>query len=78
MRRIIHVRIFRGDEYYVAESSDIPLITQGATLDELTQNLTEAIGLALEGEDLAELGFTEHPTIVATMEIDTPPVHAKA
>ena len=49
---------------------DVAVVTQGATLDELTHNLREAIGLALEGEDLAELGLAEHPTIVATMEID--------
>ena len=54
MKRIIQVRIFRGDEFYVAEAPDISVVTQGATLDELTENLQEAIGLALEGENLVQ------------------------
>jgi predicted RNase H-like HicB family nuclease len=69
-RRTIHVRIFRGDKKYVAECMDLPVVTQGDTLDEVTANIREAIGLHLEGEDLAELGIAPDPTIVATMELD--------
>ncbi len=36
MKQIIHVRIFRGDSYYVAECLDLPVVTQAKTLDELT------------------------------------------
>ena len=66
MSRIIHARIFKGDELYVAEAPDISVGAQGATLDELAANLKEAIGLALEGEDLAELGFVDQPAIVCS------------
>ncbi|HXG05516.1 MAG TPA: hypothetical protein VNO23_19140 [Candidatus Binatia bacterium] len=48
--------------------------TQGATLDEVTENLREAVALHLEGEDLASLGLAPAPTIVVTMEIT--PAHA--
>jgi predicted RNase H-like HicB family nuclease len=78
MKRIIHVRIFKGDELYVAEAPDISLVTQGATLDELAANLKEAIALALEAEDLAELGFGDRPAILATIELDPPMLDAKA
>ncbi len=78
MKKIIHVRIFKGDQLYVAEAPDLSMVTQGATLDELAANLKEAIALALEGEDLAELGFVEHPTILATIELDSPVLDAKA
>jgi predicted RNase H-like HicB family nuclease len=78
MKRIIHVRIFKGDELYVAEAPDISVVTQGATLDELATNLREAIALALEGEDLTQLGFVDQPAILATIELDTPPLDAKA
>jgi len=78
MKRIIHVRIFKGDEFYVAEAPDISVVTQGTTLDELTENLKEAIGLALEGENLAELGFIDQPGILATIELDPPVLDAKA
>ena len=69
-RRTIQVRIFRGETKYVAECMDLPVVTQGDTLDEVTANIREAIGLHLEGEDLADLGLAEDPAIVATMELN--------
>jgi predicted RNase H-like HicB family nuclease len=53
MKKIIQVRIFKGEEQYVAECLDLPVVTQAKTLDELTENLREAISLHLRGEDLA-------------------------
>jgi predicted RNase H-like HicB family nuclease len=70
MKRTIQVRITRGESQYVAECLDLPVVTQGATLDELAANIQEAVGLHLEGEDLAELGLAPQPTILATMELD--------
>jgi predicted RNase H-like HicB family nuclease len=69
MKRTIQVRITRGERQFVAECLDLPVITQAPTLDELATNIREAIGLHLEGEDLAELGFSPDPTILATMEL---------
>ena len=70
LRRTIQVRISRGDRQFVAECLDLPVVTQAATLDELAFNIREAIGLHLEGEDLAALGFSTNPTILATMELE--------
>ena len=70
LRRTIQVHIFRGEHKYVAECMDLPVVTQGDTLDEVTANIREAVGLHLEGENLAELGFANDPAIVATMELD--------
>jgi predicted RNase H-like HicB family nuclease len=70
MKRTIQVRILRGENQYVAECLDLPVVTQAPTLDELATNIREAISLHLEGEDLGELGFADHPTILATMELD--------
>lgn len=69
-RRTIQVRIYRGESKYVAECLDLPIVTQGDTLDEVTANIREAIALHLEGEDLAELGLAPEPAIVATLELD--------
>lgn len=77
MRKIIQVRIFRGEHQYVAECLDLPVVTQAKTLDELTENLSEAIRLHLRSENLAELGFAEDPSVLASFELD-PVVHAKA
>jgi len=59
---------------YVAECVEIPVVTQGTTLDQTIQNLREAVQLHLEGEDLAELGLSNDPTLIVTMELE--PVHA--
>jgi predicted RNase H-like HicB family nuclease len=64
------VRIRRGDRLFAAECLDLPVVTQAATLDELASNIREAIGLHLEGEDLAALGFSANPTILATVELE--------
>ena len=69
MKRTIQVRIFRGEQQYVAECLDLPVVTEAPTLDQLAANIREAISLHLEGENLAELGFAEDPIILATMEL---------
>lgn len=70
MKRTIHVRVFRGEKQFVAECLDFPVVTQAATLDQLAANVREAIGLHLEGEDLAELGFAANPTVLLLMELE--------
>jgi hypothetical protein len=69
MKRTIQVRVFRGQKQYVAECLDLPVVTEAPTLDQLASNILDAISLHLDGEDLAELGFAENPTILATMEL---------
>jgi predicted RNase H-like HicB family nuclease len=69
MKRTIQVRIFRGERKYVAECLDLPVVTEASTLDESAANIREAIALHLEGEDLAAMGLSNDPTILATMEL---------
>jgi predicted RNase H-like HicB family nuclease len=77
MKRIIHVRIFRGEKYFVAECFDLPVVTQAATLDELMKNVKEAIALQPEGENPADFGRTPDASILASYELETePPAHA--
>jgi predicted RNase H-like HicB family nuclease len=70
MKRTIQVRISRGEHQFGAECLDLPVVTQAPTLDQLAVNIREAIGLHLEGEDLASLGFSSNPTILATLELE--------
>lgn len=76
MKRIIQVHISKGKKYFVAECVDLPVVTQGKTLDELSKNLKEAIGLQLEGEDPANFGLAEKPSILASFELEAK-VYAK-
>ncbi len=61
---------------FVAECLEIPVVTQGATLDEVTANLREAVALHLEGQNLAELGLASSPTIIVTFELEACPATA--
>jgi predicted RNase H-like HicB family nuclease len=69
MKNIIQVHIHKGDTHYIAEGVDLPIVTQGKTLDELAVNIQEAIALHLEGEDLAELNFTPNPSVLMNVEL---------
>jgi 5-methylcytosine-specific restriction endonuclease McrA/predicted RNase H-like HicB family nuclease len=67
MRRTIPVRIFRGESKYVADCLELPVVTEGGTLDETVANIREAVTLHLDSDDL---GFCGDPTIAVTMELD--------
>jgi predicted RNase H-like HicB family nuclease len=56
-RDTIHAVITRDGHTYVVDCHEIPVITQGKTIDEALANLKEAVALHLEGEDLAALGL---------------------
>lgn len=47
MKQIIQIHICKGDTHYIAEGVDLPIVTQGKTLDELAGNVREAIELQL-------------------------------
>ena len=66
LQQTIKAVLRKGDDYFVAECLDIAVVTQGKTVDEALANLQEAVGMHLEGEDLASLGLKPHPTIVVT------------
>jgi predicted RNase H-like HicB family nuclease len=59
---MIQAVVRTGDESgFVAECAELNVVTQGASLDDVARNLREAIGLAISGENLAELGIDPHP-----------------
>ena len=76
MKSIIQFSVVKGENYYVASGVDLPIVTQGKTLDELTKNLKEAIELHLEGENLTELGLSSSPSVLVNFELATE-IHAQ-
>ncbi len=64
------------DGFYVAECLEIPVVTQGKTLDETASNLKEAVELFLEGEDASEYGLISNPGLIVTFELE--PGYAQA
>lgn len=71
VQRTIKAIIRPGEESgYVAECAEIAVVTEGATLDEVSRNLQEAVAFHLEGENLAALGLASNPTLLVTMEME--------
>ena len=75
MKKIIQVKIFKGGKYYIAECLDLPVVTQGKTLEEVTENVKEAISLHIEGEDLKDWDILPDFSILINFEL--PFVYAK-
>ena len=70
MQRIIKAVIRPGEQSgYVAECVELPVITQGPTLDYTVDNLREAVDLHLKDEDLADFGLVAPYSIVVTLEV---------
>ena len=70
LQQNIHAVIRTGEEGgYFAECIEIPVVTQGMTLDEISQNLVEAVSLHLEGEDPTEFGLVAKPSLAVTFEL---------
>ena len=70
LQHTVKAVVWKGESQYVAECLEIPVVSQGHTLDETLANLQEAVGLHLEGENLADLGFAPNPIILVTMELE--------
>jgi predicted RNase H-like HicB family nuclease len=67
LQRTVHAVIRPGEQSgYVAECAELRAVTHGATLDEVATNLREVVALALEDEELAEIGLVPEPVIIAT------------
>ncbi len=72
MQRTIKAFIRKGDRQYVAECLEISVVTQGKSIDEVVANLQEAVSLHLEGEDPAAFDLAPDPSLLITMEIESP------
>lgn len=70
LQKSIKSFIYPGEQGgYVAECLEISVVTQGDSLDEVVNNLTEAVALHLEGEDSAEFGLVTKPSLVVNFEL---------
>lgn len=70
-KQTIKAYLYKGDKQFIAECVEIPVVTQGKTIDETLRNLQEAVSLHLEDEDMDALGFAEDANLLVTMELET-------
>lgn len=78
LQHIIKGYIRKGENFYVAECHELPVITQGKTIEDAINNLKEAVALHLEDEDLESLGIASTPTLLITFELELPELVSKA
>lgn len=69
LRKSLHAVIEKDGEVYVVECLELPVVTQGKSLDDAVENLREALALHLEGEDLTALGIVKHPDLQILYEM---------
>jgi len=67
-RDVIHAVIHTDQDVCTAECLEVAVVTQGNTLDEVVRNLSDALALHLEGEDLAALGLSDRPRLQVIFE----------
>ncbi len=70
-KHILQFNISKDNDFYVAQGVDLPVVTQAKTLDELVVNIKEATDLHLEGENLADAGIAETPSVLVNFELPT-------
>jgi predicted RNase H-like HicB family nuclease len=58
--RIVHATVAHRDRAYTAECLDLPVLSQGRTLDETLADLKNAIAIHLEGEDIDSVTLELH------------------
>ena len=67
MSGIVKAEIYFDGGYYCARTLDIDVFTQGRTIDEVVENLKEAVSLHLEDE--IDYGLQEASSIRVMVEV---------
>jgi predicted RNase H-like HicB family nuclease len=70
MKHILQFKISKGEKYYIGEGIDLPIVTQGKTIDEVAKNIEEAVKLHLENEDLSTLDVAPRPSVLVNFELE--------
>jgi predicted RNase H-like HicB family nuclease len=66
MKEYIQAHIQRSESGYRAECFDLPITTQGESLDEAVEKLHAAIHEFLEGKNLSEIGLAPAPKVMVS------------
>lgn len=66
MKDYIQAHVQRSESGYRAECFDLPILTEGDSLDEAVENLHAAIYKFLEGKDLPQMGLSPEPKVMVS------------
>lgn len=60
---VVRMRVTKEEDHYLARAEGLSIFTEAASLDELKQNIREAVELHLEGGEHRRYGLPAHPAI---------------
>ncbi|EFK11266.1 toxin-antitoxin system, antitoxin component, HicB family [delta proteobacterium NaphS2] len=69
MKKMIKSEIYHDGEYYCGRCLDFDVFTQGRSLDEVVQNLKEAIQLHFEDDKEYQEDFIPTPSLFTMMDL---------
>ncbi|WP_045222038.1 type II toxin-antitoxin system HicB family antitoxin [Desulfonatronum thioautotrophicum] len=69
MKKIIKIEIRHDGEMYCAKCIDFDVFSQGVSLDEVVNNIKEAISLHLEDDPMEFAGYDRSPALFSMMEL---------
>ena len=72
MKSILQFNISLEDGVYTADGANVPIVTEGATFEDLQDNIRDAVALYFNGEDPVTLGFEKSPAILTNFEVSQP------
>ena len=73
MQKVIQFSITHENDVYTASGINAPIVTDGATFEELQENIQEAVTLYVEEmESEKNSDFVRTPAIIANFELPTP------
>jgi len=64
MKTIAQFRVYKEENFYIAEGVDLAIVTQADDLDQLVLNIEEAVVLPFEGENIADFDYSQKPSIL--------------
>ncbi|RLB76934.1 MAG: type II toxin-antitoxin system HicB family antitoxin [Deltaproteobacteria bacterium] len=69
MKKMIKAEIYNDGEFYCGKCLDFDVFTQGKTLDEVVNNLKEAIQLHFKDDQCDLLDFVPSPSLFTMMDL---------
>jgi predicted RNase H-like HicB family nuclease len=69
MKTMIKAEIYHDGDFYCARCLDFDVFTQGKTLDELIENLKEAVQLHFQDDPSSLREFSGNPSLFTMMDL---------
>jgi predicted RNase H-like HicB family nuclease len=69
MKKMIKIEIYHDGDFYCARCLDFDIFSQGISLDEVVENIKEAVALYFEDDPSELVGYERNPSIFSMMDL---------